>query len=109
MRKLYANGGVMVGHLSLFIEEDTESPHLKFVVVFQDPHYLIPIYTITKVMASTFDIQTARAHFPALKSDQVFFDNAGGSQILGEVATSCEILVFSQKRLSNISPESTSI
>ena len=34
-----------------------------------------------------FDIATARASFPALKQDhQVYFDNAGGSQVLGTVA-----------------------
>lgn len=34
-----------------------------------------------------FDIANARASFPALKQDhQVYFDNAGGSQVLGSVA-----------------------
>ncbi|KAJ8607217.1 hypothetical protein MRB53_040477 [Persea americana] len=32
----------------------------------------------------TMDVQAIRARFPALARDQVFFDNAGGSQILGE-------------------------
>ncbi|KAI0116851.1 PLP-dependent transferase [Daldinia grandis] len=32
---------------------------------------------------ATFDIEADRAKFPALKEDQVFLDNAGGSQILG--------------------------
>jgi hypothetical protein len=35
-----------------------------------------------------FDISKAREHFPALKQDQVFLDNAGGSQALGEVIDS---------------------
>ncbi|KAF1982471.1 cysteine desulfurase [Aulographum hederae CBS 113979] len=34
------------------------------------------------------DIATARSQFPALRQDQVFFDNAGGSQILGSVINS---------------------
>jgi len=36
----------------------------------------------------TFDVQAARMHFPALDQSQVFFDNAGGSQVLGEVIES---------------------
>ncbi|KAF2089727.1 PLP-dependent transferase [Saccharata proteae CBS 121410] len=39
-------------------------------------------------MTSQFDISTARKHFPALNQDQVFFDNAGGSQTLGTVIDS---------------------
>ncbi|KAK3366955.1 pyridoxal phosphate-dependent transferase [Lasiosphaeria ovina] len=34
----------------------------------------------------TFDIDQVRANFPALAGEQVFFDNAGGSQALGAVA-----------------------
>ncbi|KAI1645691.1 PLP-dependent transferase [Daldinia loculata] len=34
---------------------------------------------------ATFDIEADRAKFPALKEDQVFLDNAGGSQTLGAV------------------------
>ncbi|KAI0482320.1 PLP-dependent transferase [Xylariaceae sp. FL0804] len=37
---------------------------------------------------ANFDIETARSKFPALKSDQVFFDSAGGSQTLGTVIQS---------------------
>ncbi|KAH8674570.1 pyridoxal phosphate-dependent transferase [Tricladium varicosporioides] len=37
---------------------------------------------------STFDITSARERFPALKQEQVFFDNAGGSQTLGTVVDS---------------------
>jgi len=37
---------------------------------------------------TTFDVQGVREHFPALKQPQVFLDNAGGSQILGDVADS---------------------
>lgn len=33
----------------------------------------------------TFDISKARGRFPALQQDQVFLDNAGGSQALGSV------------------------
>ncbi|KAI6836083.1 PLP-dependent transferase [Hortaea werneckii] len=36
-------------------------------------------------MASTFDVQAVRQHFPALSQKQVYFDNAGGSQVLKEV------------------------
>jgi cysteine desulfurase family protein (TIGR01976 family) len=39
-------------------------------------------------MAATFDISKARERFPALKQDQVFLDNAGGSQTLGDVIDS---------------------
>lgn len=35
-----------------------------------------------------FDVQAARDHFPALKQPQVFFDNAGGSQTLGDAIES---------------------
>lgn len=34
------------------------------------------------------DIQKVRDSFPALAKEQVFFDNAGGSQILGSVVDS---------------------
>jgi selenocysteine lyase/cysteine desulfurase len=36
-------------------------------------------------MASLFDVDVARQKFPALQQDQVYFDNAGGSQTLGVV------------------------
>lgn len=36
----------------------------------------------------TFDVQATRARFPALQQDQVFMDNAGGSQVLDSVAES---------------------
>ncbi|KAF1838448.1 PLP-dependent transferase [Decorospora gaudefroyi] len=36
----------------------------------------------------TFDISKARDRFPALQQDQVFLDNAGGSQALGDVIDS---------------------
>ena len=39
-------------------------------------------------MAGTFDVVQARERFPALKQDQVFLDNAGGSQALGDVIDS---------------------
>ncbi|CAI7649600.1 unnamed protein product [Penicillium glandicola] len=39
-------------------------------------------------MASTLDISTARSRFPALQQEQVYMDNAGGSQVLGTVADS---------------------
>ncbi|RYC58516.1 hypothetical protein CHU98_g7690 [Xylaria longipes] len=34
---------------------------------------------------SNFDIEGVRSQFPALAGDQIFFDNAGGSQTLGTV------------------------
>ncbi|KAI1118818.1 aminotransferase class-V [Nemania sp. NC0429] len=34
---------------------------------------------------SDFDIEAVRSQFPALAEDQIFFDNAGGSQTLGTV------------------------
>ncbi|KAJ5699123.1 Pyridoxal phosphate-dependent transferase major region subdomain 2 [Penicillium macrosclerotiorum] len=39
-------------------------------------------------MASAFDVTKARAQFPALQGEQVYMDNAGGSQVLGTVADS---------------------
>jgi selenocysteine lyase/cysteine desulfurase len=36
----------------------------------------------------SFDIAKARERFPALQQDQVFLDNAGGSQTLGDVIDS---------------------
>lgn len=36
-------------------------------------------------MVTTFDVEAVRRHFPALNQKQVFFDNAGGSQVLQEV------------------------
>lgn len=36
-------------------------------------------------MATTFDINAVRAQFPALQHKQIYFDNAGGSQILKSV------------------------
>ncbi|KAF2456219.1 pyridoxal phosphate-dependent transferase [Lineolata rhizophorae] len=39
-------------------------------------------------MASTFNIAGARSNFPALGKKQVYFDNAGGSQVLGPVIQS---------------------
>ncbi|KAK1688225.1 aminotransferase class-V [Colletotrichum godetiae] len=39
-------------------------------------------------MASQIDIAAVRSKFPALDQDQVFFDNAGGSQTLGTVIES---------------------
>lgn len=39
-------------------------------------------------MTEGFDINSAASHFPALGKKQVYFDNAGGSQVLGEVISS---------------------
>ncbi|CAD0115299.1 unnamed protein product [Aureobasidium uvarum] len=39
-------------------------------------------------MASTFDVTALRKHFPALDKKQVYFDNAGGSQVIQEVIDS---------------------
>ena len=36
-------------------------------------------------MARTLDVAALRKHFPALDKKQVYFDNAGGSQVLKEV------------------------
>jgi selenocysteine lyase/cysteine desulfurase len=40
-------------------------------------------------MATDFDVSNVRNHFPALNSKQIYFDNAGGSQVLKEVIDSC--------------------
>lgn len=37
---------------------------------------------------TSFDISKARSRFPALQQDQVFLDNAGGSQTLDDVINS---------------------
>ncbi|OQE17883.1 hypothetical protein PENSTE_c019G09334 [Penicillium steckii] len=34
---------------------------------------------------ASFNVENARSQFPALKQEQVFMDNAGGSQVLGSV------------------------
>lgn len=39
-------------------------------------------------MAPSLDVQAIRAQFPALAQQQVFMDNAGGSQVLGSVIDS---------------------
>ena len=39
-------------------------------------------------MVDEFDIAAVRDQFPALRGQQVFFDNAGGSQTLGSVIES---------------------
>jgi selenocysteine lyase/cysteine desulfurase len=39
-------------------------------------------------MAQTFDVTALRKHFPALDKKQVYFDNAGGSQVIQEVIDS---------------------
>ncbi|KAI5198191.1 PLP-dependent transferase [Aureobasidium subglaciale] len=39
-------------------------------------------------MAQTFDVTALRKHFPALDKKQVYFDNAGGSQVIQEVVDS---------------------
>ncbi|THY92426.1 PLP-dependent transferase [Aureobasidium pullulans] len=39
-------------------------------------------------MAQTFDVTALRKHFPALDKKQVYFDNAGGSQVIKEVIDS---------------------
>lgn len=39
-------------------------------------------------MTAAFDVDQARNAFPALKANhQVYFDNAGGSQVLGTVSS----------------------
>lgn len=48
-------------------------------------------------MATKFDVAAVRKHFPALDKQQVYFDNAGGSQILGEVV---ESYVFSNAAIT---------
>lgn len=37
---------------------------------------------------ATFDVNACRKHFPALSHEQIYFENAGGSQILKEVVDS---------------------
>ncbi|KAL1881528.1 hypothetical protein Plec18167_003124 [Paecilomyces lecythidis] len=41
-------------------------------------------------MASKLDVAEARSRFPALKQDQIFMDNAGGSQVLDTVIESIQ-------------------
>jgi len=36
-------------------------------------------------MPASFDVAALRKHFPALDKEQIYFDNAGGSQVLQEV------------------------
>ncbi|KAJ5825203.1 Pyridoxal phosphate-dependent transferase major region subdomain 2 [Penicillium riverlandense] len=44
---------------------------------------------------STFDVPAVRARFPALQQEQVFMDNAGGSQVLDTVADSIRSYLLS--------------
>ncbi|KAJ5612105.1 Pyridoxal phosphate-dependent transferase major region subdomain 2 [Penicillium lagena] len=44
---------------------------------------------------STFDVTAVRARFPALQQEQVFMDNAGGSQVLDTVADSIRSYLLS--------------
>jgi hypothetical protein len=46
------------------------------------------VQLVTNTIIMPFEISKAREHFPALKQDQVFLDNAGGSQALGDVIDS---------------------
>ncbi|KAK7907883.1 cysteine desulfurase protein [Apiospora marii] len=47
-----------------------------------------------------FDVTAARSKFPALNQDQVYFDNAGGSQTLGTVVDSiCQYLTNNNVQL----------
>lgn len=39
-------------------------------------------------MSTEFSVAAARDRFPSLKEDQVYLDNAGGSQVLGDVIDS---------------------
>ena len=40
---------------------------------------------MSNTMSSSFDVAAARQHFPALDQQQVFMDNAGGSQVISSV------------------------
>lgn len=51
---------------------------------------------------SAFNVEAARARFPALKQDQTFLENAGGSQTLDAVIDSSVYIVFSHKALNLI-------
>ena len=57
----------------------------KCIFVFPDDE---EVGDIMGIDGNDFDVDAARAHFPALKQDQVFFDNAGGSQVLGDAIDS---------------------
>ncbi|KAF2183485.1 PLP-dependent transferase [Zopfia rhizophila CBS 207.26] len=63
-------------------------------------------------MAGSFSTAAARDRFPALNQDQVFLDNAGGSQVLGDVIHSIyQYLSHSNVQLGasyNVARESTS-
>lgn len=48
------------------------------------------------------DIQKVRANFPALDKEQVFFDNAGGSQVLGTVVDSYATFLSIDHLLSGV-------
>ncbi|CBX96063.1 hypothetical protein IAQ61_004888 [Plenodomus lingam] len=50
--------------------------------------YNNPLQTFQLPTIMTFAISEARKRFPALQQDQVFLDNAGGSQTLGDVVDS---------------------
>lgn len=50
-------------------------------------HQTIIIIIINIIMAD-FNVERVRSRFPALNGKQVYFDNAGGSQVLKEVIDS---------------------
>ena len=47
--------------------------------------------TLTNDRLETFDVTEARKQFPALSTPQVYFDNAGGSQVLKPVIDSYDL------------------
>ncbi|KAF3805512.1 2-isopropylmalate synthase, partial [Colletotrichum gloeosporioides] len=57
-------------------------------------------FSTTSAMDSGFTVEKAREQFPSLQKDQIFGDNAGGSQVLGSVAHSIsEYLITSNVQL----------
>jgi hypothetical protein len=54
------------------------------ICLFTNPSLLVE-------MSSSFEVESARKHFPALDSAQTYFDNAGGSQVLGDVIKSYDL------------------
>ena len=49
-------------------------------------------------MTTAFDVDHARSHFRALRLDQSFMDNAGGSQILD---TAADLSVRKEENITN--------
>ena len=76
----------MVEHITLV--EQTTSDHSDISNNKKHNITLSQKEQILATMSDSFNIASVRERFPSLRQRQVYFDNAGGSQILGDVVES---------------------